>query len=881
MSKGNQKMNKDNQKISKDNQKISKGNQKINKDNQKMSKDNQKMSKGIKKISEGTQTISEGTLKLNKKEIIQFMEQTEQGPVSFRRLLSAFKVNGKVREDMKSLLRELLESGQIIQIKGGKYGICRKMNLVSGHIKAHPSGFGFVIPDEEGQADIFISPAGMREVFDGDGVMARVDREDRTGRRSGSIVRILERVHKTVIGRFEKTKHISFVVPNDPSLTQDIIIPKDNKDNKDNKSNDKSNKDNKDSKDSKDNKGLKPQKGQLVMVEILEYPTKYRNPTGRIVEVLGWPDDPGIDVEVVIRNSQLPDAFPENVQREAKVFRPELTDADMKGRRDLRNLLTITIDGETARDFDDAISWQSLQPLTEEPEKAKADDAIALQSLQPLTEKPGRAKTRDRLWVHIADVSSYVSEGSALDEEAFLRGTSVYFPERAIPMLPQELSNELCSLKPRVDRLTVSARMDFDAEGHVVDYEIFSSVINSNERMTYTQVRDILSPETETPAEFQYLEPTIKSMGELSTRLRQNRMKAGSIDFDLPEPEIILDLRGDVQSIIRAERNPAHILIEEFMLMANQVVAEHLSSLKVPSLYRIHEEPEEADVIEFMEFLRDLGWNEEGSAEKPQTEKKKRKEPPPQSVKTRLDRAVLQKILAYFRGKPEEAVINYLLLRTMKRARYSILNVGHFGLAMKEYTHFTSPIRRYPDLVVHRLLRQILNKEAGKPLQGQKQDQMQEMQDQMQGQMQKMQGQMQGQMQDTDLSERLATIANHSSLRERIAEDAERKIIALKRTRYMQEKVGEEYTGIISGVTAFGFFVELYEIFVEGLVHIRNLADDYYQFDERKHSLEGTRTGNFFHIGDRVKVQVSHVDLSRVHIDFSFISFISKDFSKK
>ncbi|MEW5804919.1 MAG: RNB domain-containing ribonuclease [bacterium] len=804
------------------------------------------------------------SLKITKEGIIQFLEQTEQGPITLRRLFSALRVDGKSRQEVKQLLRELIESGQMIRIKGGKYGISRKMNLVPGHIKAHPSGYGFVIPDDESQADIFIPPEGMREALDGDRVMARSERIDRTGRRSGSIVRILERAHKTLIGRFEKTKHTCFVVPNDPSLIQDILIPK-------------------------DNKGLKPKKGQLVVVEILEYPTRYRNPTGRITEVLGWPDDPGIDVEVVIRDSQLPDAFPENVQKEAKAFSPQLTEQDLEGRIDLRDLLTITIDGETARDFDDAISWQSLSDeskgLKESKKSEESEEREELKKAKGLKELKGAkganraegTQGRERLWVHIADVSHYVPEGSALDEEAFSRGTSVYFPERAIPMLPQELSNELCSLKPRVDRLTVSVRMDFDAGGNLLDYEIVPSVINSNERMTYTQVRDILSREAQTPQEFHYLEPTIKAMGDLTVRLRRNRMKAGSLDFDLPEPEVILNLRGDVQSIIRAERNLAHILIEEFMLVANLAVAGHMSRLKIPFIYRIHEEPEEADVIGFMEFIHELGWEEgedEGEGEREgdkegegagegeklyplyaghsrrgkreilKPEKKRRKKLR-ESVKTKLEHADLQKILNRFRGKPEEAVINYLLLRTMKRARYSIQNAGHFGLAMKEYTHFTSPIRRYPDLVVHRLLKQVLAKRTETLLN------------------------------DQSLPERLSTIANHSSLRERVAEDAERRIVALKRVRYMQEKIGEEYTGIISTVTAFGFFVELDEIFVEGLIHIRNLADDYYQFDERKHRLEGIRTGNTFHIGDRVKVRVSHIDLSRVHIDFTLVAKLS------
>ncbi|MEW6381380.1 MAG: VacB/RNase II family 3'-5' exoribonuclease [bacterium] len=741
--------------------------------------------------------------RITKEEIIRLLEQTEQRPVAFRRLMADLGVNGKAMRELKSLLEELIESGQIIRIKGGKYGLSRKMNLVSGHVSAHPSGYGFVVPDTEGQADIFIPPDGMREVFDGDRVMARIDHTGRDGRRSGSIIRVMERAHKTVIGCFEKTRHISFVVPNNPSLTQDIIIPK-------------------------ENKGIKPRIGQLVVAQILDYPTRYRNPTGRIVEVLGWPDDPGIDVEVVVRDSELPDVFPESIQGETQGLRPELAEADLTGRMDLRNLLTITIDGETARDFDDAVSWQ---PLTSE---AKGPEG---------SQKGGR----ERLWVHIADVSHYVPEGSGLDEEAFSRGTSVYFPERAIPMLPPELSNELCSLKPRVDRLTLSVRMDFDADARVVDYAITLSVINSSERMTYTQVRDILSEQAQTPAEFQYLEPTIKAMGDLAARLRRKRMMSGSLDFDLPEPEVVLDLRGSVQSIIRAERNQAHNLIEEFMLIANQVVAEHMSRLKVPVIYRIHEEPEEADVVAFIEFIHELGW--EAEEEMPAGGKPPAEEKPPKGktkrpsrrkgIKARLEHADLQRILSQFRGKPEEASVNYLLLRTMRQARYSTQNAGHFGLAIKEYTHFTSPIRRYPDLIVHRLMKKVLDGEA---------DRLRE---------------------DVSLPERLAVIANHSSLRERIAEEAERKIIDIKRTRYMEEKIGEEFTGIISSVTAFGFFVELEEIFVEGLVHIRNLADDYYQFNERKHRLEGSRTKKVFRIGDRVTVRVSRIDVPRLHIDFT------------
>ncbi len=724
-------------------------------------------------------------LKITEVKVLKFMQQSNRGPFSLRRLMVALKVNSKERRELKNLLQNLVNSGQVILIKGGKYGLIRKMNLVSGYVKAHPSGYGFVIPDNENQTDIFLSPGKMKEVFDGDHVMARVDHVDRHDRRSGSIVRILKRAHKRVIGRYEKTKHISFVIPNNPFLTQDIIIPKGK------------------------GKGLKPKKGQLVTVDILEYPTKYRNPTGKIIEILGWPDDPNLDIEIVIRDYQLPDLFPEQVLKEAQSY-SEATEDALKEYSDLRNLLTFTIDGEKAQDFDDALSLQL-------PHNGNM-----------------------LLWVHIADVSYYVKEDSDLDKEAFLRATSVYFPDRAIHMLPEQLSHNLCSLNPGLDRLTISVGMEFDSKARLLNYKIIPGIINSNERMTYTQVRDILSPEVKTPPEYLYLQSVLEAMGNLAMQLRKNRLRNGSLDFDLPEPEVILDLRGDVQSIIRAERNLAHNLIEEFMLAANQVVAGHLGKLKIPSIYRIHEAPEEADLIDFLEFVHGLGWEKRSDKKLP---KKKCGDPAPDKMsKQRLEHKDLQEIMEYFEGKPEKAVVNFLLLRSMKQARYSTQNVGHFGLAIEQYTHFTSPIRRYPDLIIHRLVKKMLNKTKDELLE------------------------------DRDLAEKLALIANHSSLQERIAVEAERKIINMKRVRYMQKKITEEYTGIISGITAFGFFVELEKIFVEGLVHIRNLGDDYYQFDEQKHQLEGHHTKKKFHIGDRVKVRVAHVDLQKLFIDFTLLT---------
>ncbi|MGA1874522.1 MAG: ribonuclease R [bacterium] len=722
-------------------------------------------------------------LKITESEIIKFMQESAKGPFALRRLMSALGVKQKERREFKNLLQNLVDSDQLVSVEGGKYGFPRQVNVITGYVRANPAGFGFVIPDDENQSDLFIPPGMMKEVMDGDRVIARDDHVDREGRKAGTIVRILERVHKMVIGRYERSKHIAFVIPSNPFLTRDIIIPQ--------------------------GKGLKPKRGQLVVVQILEYPTKYRNPTGRVAEILGWSDDPNLDAEIVIRDSQLPGAFPEAVIEEARAYQ-EVSGGRWPERLDLRDLLTFTIDGENARDFDDAVSLQFL---------------------------PGSSI---RLWIHIADVSHYVQEGSALDEEAFSRGTSIYFPDRVIPMLPPELSDDLCSLKAGVDRLAFSLSLDFDADSQLIDYSLTPSIINSNERMTYTMVRDILTHQTAVPSEHVYLQPTLEAMGTLAAKLRAQRMMNGSIDFDLPEPEVILDLRGGVQSIIRAERNIAHNLIEEFMLTANQVVARHMEKLKIPFIYRVHDYPEEADILNFLEFLHGLGWEStsRGDAAK---EKTKRAESTDRSRK-KLEHTDLQGILNYFQGRPEEGVVSFLLLRTMRRARYSIQNVGHFGLALEQYTHFTSPIRRYPDLVVHRLLKKVLR------------------------------GKTEELLQDKDLPEKLAVIANHSSMRERIAEEAERKIIDIKRTRYMQDKIGEEFTGIISGVTTFGFFVELEEIFVEGLVPIRNLSDDYYLFNERKHRLEGYQSKKVFCIGDRVRIRVAHVDLAKLHIDFTFVT---------
>jgi ribonuclease R len=461
----------------------------------------------------------------------------------------------------------------------------------------------------------------------------------------------------------------------------------------------------------------------------------------------------------------------------------------MKGRTDLRASLTVTIDGETARDFDDAVA-------------VKRED-----------------KGRIRLWVSIADVSHYVKPGSALDTDAYLRGTSVYFPDRCIPMLPEELSNGICSLNPSVDRLTVTAEMLFDKGGALLHASFYPSVIRSTARLTYTMVKKILvDKDLEAATTHRALVADLQVMEELALRLMEKRNKRGSIDFDLPEPEIILDLQGGTSAIIRAERNLAHRIIEEFMLAANEAVASHLEGRHIPTLYRVHEQPDPVKLKDFQEFIHNFGYGFRMTEEL-------------------VEPAEFQRLLEEAAGKPEERMINEVLLRCMKQARYAAENLGHFGLAAPCYTHFTSPIRRYPDLVVHRILK----------------------------------GGLSGRLKEKEL-EKLATtlpdVAAHTSKRERVAMEAEREIVDLKKMQFMRDKVGEEFDGFITGVTPYGFFVELLEFFVEGMVHVSTLARDYYRYQEKQHALVGERSKEIFRLGDRVMVTVASVSLERKQIDF-------------
>jgi ribonuclease R len=646
------------------------------------------------------------------------------------------------------------------------------MNLVVGRITTHPRGFGFVVPDrpsEEVTGDIYIAGSNLNQAMHGDRVVARIERVSDRGA-EGRILRILHRGSSTIVGRFDLDEGgMGFVVPFDRRLIMDVQIPP--------------------------GEQADATPGAMVTVEITRWPTAARAPLGRIVEVLGDIDEPGVDTQIIIRKYGIQDQHGDEAIAEARRLGSAVRDEDIRGRTDFRDLVTVTIDGEHARDFDDAITLQVLE--------------------------------NGSYWlgVHIADVAHYVEQGSALDEEGYERATSVYFPERAVHMFPSELATGLCSLNPNVDRLVQSCLMEIDRQGRVARYELHDGVIHSNARMTYTDVNKILTDrDAETIAKYAGLVPLFEHMRDLFQILNRRRHRRGSIDFDLKEPEIVLDDEGLVEEIIAVERNVAHRLIEEFMLVANETVAQHLWDHEVPSLFRIHEEPDPMKVEEFEAFISTLGYSLSA---------------PAGSIRPRH----FQQLVERMRGTPEEKPIAFLMLRTMQKARYDASNLGHFGLAADSYTHFTSPIRRYPDLIVHRTLREAR----------------------------------QGRMDEerrAALTEDLPEIARHTSERERRADDAERELVQWKKVRFMADKGGDEFEGYITGVTAFGVYIELIEHFVEGLVHVSTMADDYYRFVERAHILRGENTGKVYRLGDRVKVQVVKVDMERRQIDLGLTEIL-------
>jgi ribonuclease R len=563
-----------------------------------------------------------------------------------------------------------------------------------------------------------------------------------------------------VVGRVARGPSIAFVRPTDPRISRDVAIG------------------------SEHLSGARD--GDLVIAEISGYPEARQGFQGRIIQVLGRSGDPALDTDMVIAEFDLPREFPAEVERDAHAIPDRLTTGMLAGRRDLRALATVTIDGEHAKDFDDAVSIETLP------------------------------HGGFRLWVHIADVSAYVSWDSPLDLEARRRGTSVYFPDRVVPMFPERLSNGLCSLNPGEDRLTLTCEMGFDANGHRLEYRLYPSVITSDERMTYTAVGRLLEKgDEELSRRYVSLLPMFRTMRALCERLYERRRERGSIDFDLPEPEILLDVLGETAAIIKQERTIAHRIIEEFMLAANETVAEHLSRLAVPMLFRVHERPDPDKLLNFALIASGFGHTV--------------------AVGERIHPKPLARAVETVRGRPEEALLNTLLLRSMKQARYAVKNTGHFGLAATHYTHFTSPIRRYPDLVIHRLVHATLSG-GGLPTER--------------------------------LEDLMPEIALWSSSRERLSMEAEREVVDLKKARYMSDKIGEEFGGVITGVTNYGFFVQLVDVFVEGLVRAETIEDDYYVHDEARHALIGRRKKRVFRLGDPVRVVVERVDLVRRQVNF-------------
>jgi ribonuclease R len=733
-------------------------------------------------------------MNLTKKHILAFFK-SQEGALHFALLLREF--GGRhVKRELQNMLDDMVEDGEVVRQKGNSYSLPGKTGTTRGRISAHRDGYGFVTPDEGGE-DIFIPAKFLKGALHGDLVEASSSPSRMGGNKlDGRVLTVLERATSRIVGRYEETRRGAIVIPEDQRLNIVVAIPA---------------------------KGRgTAQDGHQVVAELTAYPIGGRPAEGRVVEVLGWPDDPEVEVQSVIRRFDLPHVFPPDALSEAEGIAETVSKTDLQGRMDLRSMPTVTIDGETARDFDDAVSLR-------------------------------REGENFRLWVSIADVSHYVKKDSPLDREAYLRGTSVYFPDRCIPMLPERLSNGICSLNPHVDRLTMTAEMLFDRTGTLLESSFYSSVIQSTARLTYTVVKQIIvDDDRELADKYRPVSPMLLEMKELALILMEMRKKRGSIDFDLPEPEIIIGLTGKTEGIIRAERNLAHQLIEEFMLAANEAVAHSVAARGISLLYRVHENPDPAKLQTFQEFVFGFGYEFK-------------------LVEDKVKPSELQRLLAQADGRPEERMINYSLLRCMKQARYAAENVGHFGLASDCYCHFTSPIRRYPDLVVHRILKASFGsaqltagsaqltagsaQPTGRSLSG-----------------------AEGKRASRQLAiatERLGEVAEHTSKRERVAMEAERDVVEMKKLQYMQQHVGEQFDGYITGVTGFGFFVELEELFVEGLVHISTLTDDIFTHAEKQHSLIGRRTGTTFRIGDAARVTVASVSPATRRIEFVLAAHVA------
>jgi ribonuclease R len=746
---------------------------------------------------------------MNEAALLEHISRLPHSKANFKQLVRELGARIRSRQDLETMLARLVARGDLIETRVGHFVATRgNREFAVGRLSMHRDGYGFLISDhplENITGDIYIPAGATRTAMHGDRVVVRIARIEPGGRADGEVAKILKRAHPTVVGQFQVRPRGFFVIPHDERLRdwieipEELAIPAPAA--------------------QVDRIGPQPVEitdpekldGMIVNVELLEYPAGGQRGVGRVVEILGAPGDFGIDVEIVIRKYHLPHRFPPEVVEQAESIPGAIAAWELVGREDFRALDIVTIDGETARDFDDAVWVDRL-----------ANGHFALQ-------------------VHIADVGHYVRPGTPIDAEARLRGTSVYFPDRAVPMLPFELSTNICSLNPHVDRLVLSALMEFDHAGDLVAQRFARGVIRSAERMTYTSVHLVLEGDAALRKQYRPLVGRFELMRELAGILNRKRVRRGSIDFDLPEPLIEFDEWGAMTGVVRAPRNIAHSIIEEFMLAANEAVAAHLAAAGLASIYRIHEPPDPKRVMEFEEIAAHFGYSlgigavpvkRFSYADKRRDGHKVRKDIVlPGEV--RISPRHYQKLVAKIEGKPEERILSYLMLRSLKQARYSTDNVGHFALAADTYTHFTSPIRRYPDLLVHRVLAASLDGWAY-----------------------------------SSLAE-LSAMAEESSQTERRAADAERELVEWKKTKFMSERVGEEFDALIISTTKYGLFIELADLFTEGLVPIDSLPGDRYTYHENVRKIIGQRSRREFSIGDRVRVLLERVDTIERKLQFS------------
>ncbi len=825
---------------------------------------------------------------ISESDLLQHIEDQPQRAAGYKQLIRELSLRGRERQELESLLADLVVRGKLVLVARDRYAIAEaavNRNLVVGSLTMHRDGFGFVRPldrkaRERFEGDIFIPPFETGEAMHGDQVLVEISPHSRQGRTEGRIVRVMERAHPTVVGTFHYGERHNYVRPIDDRIKMDVIIPEgDEVLPEPSKATSRLQLDRVIGSEAS-HRPWEDLEGLVVDCEITGWPTETKNPRGRLIEILGYEDDFGVDVEIVIRKHHLPHHFPPSVIDEARAIPSVIPPAELKRRRDFRDLDIVTIDGETARDFDDAVLVRQL---------------------------PGG---EFELQVHIADVAHYVRPGMDIDREAEIRGTSVYFPDRAIPMLPIELSTDICSLRPQLDRLVLSCIMHIDARGEIRSYQLMPGVIRSVERMTYQGVQLVLDGDAEARARYAPLVDNFLLMQQLAEILNQKRQRRGSIDFDLPEPLIEFDENGLMKGVTRSERLFAHRLIEEFMLAANETVATYLEQKGVASLYRVHEPPDPKRVYDFENLAAAFGYSL-GIGALPITRFRIKPDHRPANARSTAHRnqprdveipqetpitpAMYQKLAAKIAGKPEERIVSYLMLRSLKQARYSEINDGHFALAATCYTHFTSPIRRYPDLLIHRILKGVFASSAEQHegalaigIGGHVQQNAEALWPSTAAPAKKTGGPFKpssGLSGAVDLHERgdkaptspipeddLRHQAEDASFAERRADAAERELVEWKKMKFMSDRVGEDFDGLIISITKHGMFVELTDLFVEGLIPLNTLYDDRYTFQETTRQIIGQRSRKTYSLGDRVRVVLDRIDQVERKLQFALIS---------